>query len=412
MGDDSKRNLSDHTFGKYQKLTEDELSHAPKKSQASTILGVISIILALIALIITSDKTNHYGEGLLLIFLIALPLMFSSLIISIVGLFLSSKKLIGRKLSTIGLILTFSPIAVAFAPTSISSVEEWIQDKRYNTFVDGVKFNKEMTVLIDYPWNKKETNYTIPDSVTSIRYSAFSGCINLVSITIPDSVTSIGNSAFNGCTNLTSITIPDSVTNIGEWTFRGCTNLTNITIPDNVTSIETGTFRGCESLTSITIPDSVTTIEKWVFDDCTSLTNVTIPDSVTSIDSVAFNACSSLKSIKIPEKVASISYGMFRGCTGLTSITIPNGVTSIRGEAFEDCTSLKNVTIPDSVTNISSNSFQKCYRLINVTFLGDAPKEGRNVFKYSAPTIYRKSEAKGWGKTWGERPVKLISEKP
>ena len=159
MGDDSKKNLSDHTFGKHQKLTEDELPHTPKKSQASTILGVISIILALIALIITSDKTNHYGEGLLLIFLIALPLMFSSLIISIVGLFLSSKKLIGRKLSTIGLILTFSPIAVAFAPTSISSVEEWIQDKRYNTFVDGVKFNKEMTVLIDYPWNKKETNY-------------------------------------------------------------------------------------------------------------------------------------------------------------------------------------------------------------------------------------------------------------
>ena len=320
MGDDSKRNLSDHTFGKYQKLTEDELPHTPKKSQASTILGVISIILALIALIITSDKTNHYGEGLLLIFLIALPLMFSSLIISIVGLFLSSKKLIGRKLSTIGLILTFTPIAVAFAPTSISGVEEWIQDKRYNTFVDGVKFNKEMTVLIDYPWNKKETNYTIPDSVTSI-----------------------GNSAFNGCTNLTSITIPDSVTNIGEWTFRGCTNLTNITIPDNVTSIETGTFRGCESLTSITIPDSVTTIEKWVFDDCTSLTNVTIPDGVTSIGTVAF---------------------------------------------------------------------QKCYRLIDVIFLGDAPKEGRNVFKYSAPTIYRKSEAKGWGKTWGDRPVKLISEKP
>jgi len=28
------------------------------------------------------------------------------------------------------------------------------------------------------------------------------------------------------------------------------------------------------------------------------------------------------------------------------------------------------------------------------------------------PTIYRKPDAKGWGDTWGGRPVKLISEKP
>ena len=42
-------------------------------------------------------------------------------------------------------------------------------------------------------------------------------------------------------------------------------------------------------------------------------------------------------------------------------------------------------------------------------FLGDAPKEGKDVFKDSVPTIYRKPEAKGWGDTFAERPVKLIS---
>ena len=391
--------------------TVQKQEYSPRKTKASSVLGVISIIFALIALSITTYNRNDYHLGFVVIFLLAFPLMLSSLIISITGLCLSSKTLAGKRLSVIGLILTFSPIAILLAPVLSSSIEEWIHDKRYNTFVDGIKFNKEMTVLIDYPCFKKETNYTIPDSVTSIRYSAFSDCINLTSITIPDSVTNIGAKAFDGCINLTSITIPDSVTNIGEWTFRGCASLTNITISDNVTILETGTFRSCESLTNITIPDSVTTIEKWVFDNCTSLTNVAIPDSVTSINSVAFNACSSLKSIKIPKRVTSISYGMFRGCTGLTSITIPNGVTSIGNEAFEDCTSLKNVTIPDSVTSIGS-SFQKCYRLINVTFLGDAPKEGKEVFKYSAPTIYRKSEAKGWVDTWAGRPVKLISEKP
>ncbi|MBQ6936490.1 MAG: leucine-rich repeat domain-containing protein [Clostridia bacterium] len=115
------------------------------------------------------------------------------------------------------------------------------------------------------------TTITIPDSVTSIGYSAFSGCTNLTTITIPDSVTSIGNFAFIECTNLTTITIPDSVTSIGDFAFSECTNLTTITIPDSVTSIGDGAFSWCENLTSITIPDSVTSIGDLAFDGCENL---------------------------------------------------------------------------------------------------------------------------------------------
>ena len=50
------------------------------------------------------------------------------------------------------------------------------------------------------------TEYTIPESVTSIGGGAFYGCSRLTSITIPNSVTSIGWHAFYGCDNLTSIT--------------------------------------------------------------------------------------------------------------------------------------------------------------------------------------------------------------
>ena len=66
---------------------------------------------------------------------------------------------------------------------------------------------------------KEIKDLVIPNSVTSIGYSAFYGCSRLTSVTIPNSVTSIGNSAFYGCSRLTSVTIPNSVTTIGNNAF-------------------------------------------------------------------------------------------------------------------------------------------------------------------------------------------------
>ena len=95
------------------------------------------------------------------------------------------------------------------------------------------------------------TEYTIPDSVTSIGGHAFSWCDSLESVTIPDSVTSIGDYAFFWCHSLTSVTIGNSVTSIGGYAFYSCTSLTSVTIPDSVTWIGDSAFAGCTSLTSV-----------------------------------------------------------------------------------------------------------------------------------------------------------------
>lgn len=120
------------------------------------------------------------------------------------------------------------------------------------------------------------TSVTIPNSVTSIGTRVFFGCSSLKSIavadgntiydsregcnaiietatntlvlgckntTIPNSVTSIGNSAFSGC-DLISVAIPNSVTSIGEKAFSGC-GLTSVTIPNSVTSIGEEAFYWC-----------------------------------------------------------------------------------------------------------------------------------------------------------------------
>ncbi len=136
-------------------------------------------------------------------------------------------------------------------------------------YEDHVLFNKNKTTLIAYI--AKETNYTIPNSVTTIGDSAFWGCDSLTSINIPNSVKTIGDLAFLGCKSLTTINIPNSVKTIGNLAFRNCKSLTTINIPNSVKTIGKNAFSGCESLTNINIPNSVTTIENGAFENCEDL---------------------------------------------------------------------------------------------------------------------------------------------
>ena len=236
--------------------------------------------------------------------------------------------------------------------------------------------------LIDGEGNEI-TEFVVPEGVTSIGSSAFSGCCGLTSVTIPGSVTSIGSSAFYNCSGLTSVTIPNSVTSIGNSAFWGCSSLTSVTIPNSVTSIGGSAFSGCSSLTSVTIPNSVTSIGSYAFQNCSGLTSVTIPNSVTSIENGAFYGCSGLTSVTIPNSVTRIGNWPFQGCSGLTSVTIPNSVTSIGGSAFSGCSSLTSVTIPNSVTSIGENAFKDCTSLMSVK---SYIKEPFNISKFAEKT--------------------------
>ena len=98
-----------------------------------------------------------------------------------------------------------------------SNLSEFIVDSDNSSFSskDGVLFDKNMETLMICPIAKSGT-YSIPSNVTSIGFSAFSGCENLTSIIVSDSVTTINYGAFYGCSNLTSVMIPKSVTSIED----------------------------------------------------------------------------------------------------------------------------------------------------------------------------------------------------
>lgn len=105
------------------------------------------------------------------------------------------------------------------------------------------------------------SSITIPSSVTSIGGQAFSYCGGLTSIVVESGNTrydsrdncnalieTSSNKLIYGCKNTI---IPNSVTSIGESAFSGCSDLTSITIPNSVTSIGGYAFCWCSGLTSI-----------------------------------------------------------------------------------------------------------------------------------------------------------------
>ena len=276
-------------------------------------------------------------------------------------------------------------------------------NSRYaNNDQDGIIYDKDVKELICYPTGKKDTSFTIPDGVETLRSNAFDGNYNLKEVILSKSVKEVTGATFEG-TNLTNIkvdeanenysnynndgalynkdiskiivyprgkdettfTIPNSVTTIGYEAFVNCNKLIEIIIPKGVTTIEDKAFY-CAGLENISIPESVTTIGKNVFENCNKLTEVTIPGTVKTIDDETFGFCRGLKKVILSKGVEVIGKNAFYNCDALTGVIIPRSVTTIGEYAFSNCTGLTEITIPESVTTIKKFAFSSCNGLTEI----------------------------------------------
>ena len=156
-------------------------------------------------------------------------------------------------------------------------------------------------------------------------------------VVIPEGVTSIGSSAFSGCSSLTSVTIPASVTSIGYRAFSNCNRLVSATIPSSVISIGCFAFEG-------TVP-----YYRWardVHNEALYIGNCLIQsksylsgtyqvkEGTRCISALAFSGCRSLKGVVIPESVMNIGDCAFSGCSSLMDLSISGKNTKLKKDVF------------------------------------------------------------------------------
>ena len=280
-------------------------------------------------------------------------------------------------------------------------------------------------------------DYIVPDEVTYVEETAFSGRTGIRTLVVHDGVTRIGDRAFSGMSNLESVSLPESLGYLGMNAFFGCESLTSVRVPSTVVCGDY-VFNRCYGLSEVSFAGSPTEVPQGMFYYCASLQEVVLPDSVTRVGASAFEGCASLRTISMPagvehvgeraladcpnllgvevapggahyvsedgvligldnmelvkypaaktDAVYSVPSGIIRiadsafsGC-GLSAVDLPEGLVSIGSEAFAFCSSLQFIELPSTVTLIGDAVFYRCSSLESMSIPQATVSIGGDVF--------------------------------
>lgn len=125
---------------------------------------------------------------------------------------------------------------------SLSNITVDENNKVYSSDSAGALFDKNKTVLIQYPLGRKTAEYVAPNSVKKINDMAFFYAKYVQKVVLPEGLTSIGIASFYCCCSLGSIKLPESLTTIGEANFYMCAGLKEITFPKSLKEIKEGSL--------------------------------------------------------------------------------------------------------------------------------------------------------------------------
>ena len=276
----------------------------------------------------------------------------------------------------------------------------------------------------------QESEYTIPEGITTIGRNAFKGVdigkliitndVEVVSesalwgcgikeLVIGDSVKSLERACFDECYNLKKITIGTGIESIDEWAFSECNHIEEIHISslkdwceiefsneganplyknEYTTSTDRNLYlNGTKIEGTLVIPDGTTSIGSNAFLNLNSITEVSIPQTVTSCGKAAFQSCDNLEKFIGPLASTDGSYFVINNKLAavatnspITNLTISDSITSIGSYAAAGCKNITSVGLPASVTVIEEGAFSGSESLESVTFAEGLQTIGSEAF--------------------------------
>lgn len=197
-----------------------------------------------------------------------------------------------------------------------SGLTEIVVDPRNQKYFSAVNCEEHNGIFEDVELIRGCGTTTIPDSITTIGFGAFSGCQGLTHIDLPDTITTLKSWCFT-MTGLESIVIPKNVEELDAWCFANCPKMESMVVDsDNQTyTSRDGQGNECNCI-----------IGAWsAYNDTPTLIsgckNTTIPSNITRIGGGAFNNQSEMTSLTIPSNIVVISDDeVLNGCSALEDI--------------------------------------------------------------------------------------------
>lgn len=270
------------------------------------------------------------------------------------------------------------------------------EDNPYLQSIDGIIYSKDgktigpvppaipfasvdfngITAIGDFAFccRESETEFVIPQQITSIGAYAFFGCCNeayweyhdesvSVNIQLNEGLTSIGDYAFSNIGYLREMELPDSLLTLGKAAFSS-TSLESMTIPSRITVIPDSLFEDCFRLETVILPEGITEIGEWAFYGPQEMRSIQLPSTLKTIGAHAFQFFGvpdyeeGLLYINIPDSVEYIGEYAFSGNGNMTSCKLPNSITKIEPYTFYD-SGLESIRIPEGVTEIGEGAFRQ-----------------------------------------------------
>ncbi|MBR0048717.1 MAG: leucine-rich repeat protein [Prevotella sp.] len=212
----------------------------------------------------------------------------------------------------------------------------------------------------------------LPQGLTAIGESAFSGSDVENEMTFPETLTSIGEYAFYN-SKLKGAYMQDGITSVGNYAFQNCYYLENATWPATASTIPDNCFCNAYNLRTFTIPEGVTEIGQNAFCNCEQF-NPRFPSTMEHINSFAFYNTAT-DELVITEDM-TVNHRAFDNCSNLVYAEWPTSFATAERYYYTDgtngvvtnCPKLNTVKLKSpTMVKYDSQNFFEGNSLSNIT---------------------------------------------